>query len=79
MDSEILERFGRFKLSDREKVGVALNSVDIRTNKELCEQSLVGKIFGENGVNFTGLKQTLTKLWCMNGSLKVTELQPKLY
>lgn len=39
----------------------------------------MGRIYGENAVNFTGLKQTMTKLWCVEGSLKMVELKNKMY
>lgn len=52
----MVKRFGNFKLSEREEVEVELNLGDIWKSREDCEKSLVGKIFGENAVNFTGIK-----------------------
>lgn len=72
-------RFGKFKLSDKEGGEVELSSADTRTSRESCERSLVGRIFGGKGINYTGLKQTMTKLWCTVGSLKVVELKNKRY
>lgn len=48
-------------------------------SQEECEMSLVGKVYCEGGVNYIGLKQTMQKLWCAEGSLKVVELKNKLY
>lgn len=45
----------------------------------MCEMSIVGKIYGENVVNFTRFKQTIGKLWCAEGSLKVIELKSKMF
>lgn len=55
----MVEKFGKFKLSEREKQEVVLSSSDIKHSREICEQSLVEKVYGENGVNFTGLRQLL--------------------
>lgn len=41
--------------------------------------SLVGKMFGENPINFTSLKQTMTKPRCADGSLKVVKVKNKMY
>lgn len=75
----MLEKLGRFNLSEREELGVELSARDIKPSGDQCDRSLVGKIFGENAVNFTGLKQTMTMLWCVEGNLKVIELKNKLY
>lgn len=72
-------RFGKFKLSEIEGGEVALSSANIRASREACEGSLVGKIYRGMGVNFTGLKQTMSKLWCKEGSLKMVELKNKMY
>lgn len=75
----MVKRFERFKLSTRKKGKVELCLGDIQRSREICENSLVGKIFGDNVVNFTGLKKTMTKLWCRERRLKVTELNHKIY
>lgn len=72
-------RFEKFKLSETEGGEVALSSADIRASREACEGSLVGKIYGGMGVNYTRLKQTMSKLWCKEGSLKMVELKNKKY
>lgn len=75
----MIEKLGRFTLSAREEGGVEVSSGDIKPSKVMCERSLVGRIFGGNAVNYTGLKQTMTKLWCVEGSLKVIEMENKMY
>lgn len=75
----MVKRFGNFKLSEREEVVVELNQCNVKKSKEDCEKSLVRKIFGDNPVNFTSLKQTMTQLWCPEGSLKVIELRSKTF
>lgn len=52
---------------------------DVLKSREACELSIMGKIFGENTINFTGLKQTMEKLWCAEGILKVIEIKSKMY
>lgn len=74
-----MERLGKFRLSEREEVVVELSLNDTKISREICEKSLVGRIFGRNAANFTGLKQTMTKLWCAEGELKVIELRSKMY
>lgn len=39
----------------------------------------MGKIFGKNSINLTGLKQTMMKLWCAEGTLQVVEIKHKMY
>lgn len=56
-----------------------LSLSDIKKSRENCEKSIVERIYRENATNFTGLKQTMTKLWCAEGSLKVVELKNKMY
>lgn len=79
MDLEVMNMFKRFRLSEREGVEVQLGLDNVLKNREVCEMSIVGKIYRENAVNFIGLKQTMRKLWCAEGSLKVIELKSKLF
>lgn len=74
-----MERLGTFKLSKVEDVGIELNQGDVKRSKKMSEKSLVGRIYGGKEVNFIGLKQTMTKLWCGERSLKVIELKHKMY
>lgn len=75
----MVKKFETFKLSDREIREVELNLGDIRKSRKDCEKSLVGKIFGNNTANFTGLKQTMTQLWCPEGTLRVVEIGAKMF
>lgn len=75
----MLDKFERFKLSGMEIEEVELSLMDIKASKELCEQSLVGRIYGVNRVNYTGLKHTMSKLWCSEGTLRMVELKNKMY
>lgn len=43
------------------------------------KKSLVGRIYRENTVNFTGLKQTMKKLWFAEGDLIVIEIKNKMF
>lgn len=59
MDSEVVKRPGKFKLLDREAKGVEISLTEPKPSQEAYERSLVGRVFGGNAVNFTGLKQTM--------------------
>lgn len=59
MDLEVVKRFERFQVSETEGGNVELSMTDIRFSSEVCEKSLVGRIFGDISVNFTGLRQTM--------------------
>lgn len=78
MDPEVLERLGKFKLSDREEREFEIDASGTSSSREECRRSLVGRIVGENVANFTGLKQTMAKLWCAEGELRVIELRSKI-
>lgn len=79
MESEIAERLGKFRLSKREEEIMEISFDDTKISRERYKKSLVGWIFGRNAINFTGLKQTMSKLWCAEGELNVIELKSKLY
>lgn len=79
MELEVVQRLEKFNLSVTEDGEVDLDLRDIRASEELCEKSLVGRIYGEYAVNDTALKQTRTKLWCEEGELKVIKLKNKMY
>lgn len=51
--------FESFKLSESEEIKVKLNLNDVCRSRKDCERSIVGRIFRENVVNFTGLIQTI--------------------
>lgn len=79
MDLEVMNKFKRFRLSEREGVEVELGLDNVLKSREVCEMSIEGKMYEENVVNFTGLKQTMGKLWCAEGSLKLIELKSKMF
>lgn len=51
-----MKRMEKFTLSEQEDGGVDLEIQDIEGSEDLCEKSLVGRIWGEYAVNYTGLK-----------------------
>lgn len=71
MDAEVLNRLSKFRVRENEEKGVVLVQNDIRNRKEECERSLLGQIWGQKDANYTGLKNTLYKLWCHEGELKI--------
>lgn len=75
----MVQRLEKFNLTECKGGSVELSRVDIKKSNKVCERSLVGRIYGRNGINFTGLKQTMSKLWCAEGELKVVELKNKVY
>lgn len=60
---------GKLKLLVTDEGGVDLDLQDIQSSEDLCEKSLVSRIVREYVVNYTGLKQTMTKLWYVEGHL----------
>lgn len=72
-------RLENFTLSERERVEVKLSLADIKKSKWACERSQVGRIHGGNRVNFTWLKQIMSKLWSAEGELKMVELKNKMH
>lgn len=68
MDSEVVERLGKFKLSDKKEIDVEINLSDTRNIKEACERSLVERVFGGNVVNFTGLSKQCQNCGVQQGS-----------
>lgn len=79
MDPEVLKRLRKFRLSDKDERVVEIDEADARSSWEYCKRSLVGRIFGENATNLTGLKQTMAKLSCVKGELRVIELKSKTF
>lgn len=75
----MVKRLEKFRLAEKEEKWVDLDLNDVKRSAEICEKSLVSKIVGEHSVNYTGLKQAMTKLWCKEGELKVIELKKKMY
>lgn len=56
MDPIVIQKFQKFKLREAEESGFKLDSKDVQSSKDECIKSLIGKIFGDKVVNFTGLK-----------------------
>lgn len=79
MDRELLDRFHSFKLLEAEDNGLRLDPSDLQVSKEECIRSLIGRIYGDKAVNFTGLRNTLTSIWSSTDSFKIRELGPNLY
>lgn len=53
-----MNRLENFRLSEEEGVLVDIEPRDVKSSETQCEQSLVGRMFGDHSVNYTGLKQT---------------------
>lgn len=70
----MVNKFSKFRLKSKEEEGVEIAVNDIEISKNECERSLLGKIWGNKAVNFTGIRNTLSQLWCHKGELKVVEL-----
>lgn len=79
MELEVVKWLGKLKLLVTGEGGVDLDLQDIQSSEDLCEKSLMRRLVGEYAVNYTGLKQTITKLWCEEGELKVIKLKNKVY
>lgn len=79
MDDDMVNRLSKFKLGDLEDEGIVLERKDVKGCHEEGSRSLFGKIWGSKKVNYTGLKQTFSKLWCPAGDLRVVELGPNFF
>lgn len=79
MDAEVLTRLSKFQLKENEEEGVVLVQHDIKNRTAECERSLLGQIWGQKDANYTGLKNTLFKLWCPDGEMKTVELGPNYF
>lgn len=75
----MVNSFSKFRLVEKEEVGIVLDGRDVRECREECERSLVGRILGSKPANFSGLKNTFSKLWSQMGDLRVVELGPNFY
>lgn len=69
-----MDRFSKFRLREKEEAGIELEIRDIKQCKEECEKSVVGKVWGVKAVNFSGLRNTFSRIWSQKGDLKVVEL-----
>ncbi|XP_027072044.1 uncharacterized protein LOC113774451 [Coffea eugenioides] len=69
----------KFALSEKELEGANLDVGDIHLGIKECQASLVGKIKGENMVNFVGMKNFVTAAWSYLGELSIMEPGPNLF
>lgn len=74
MESEVVDRLQKFQLVSEETDGIQLETADVNVSKEECNNSLIGKIFGDKGANFTGLQNTLRTIWRTSKPFKVCEI-----
>ncbi|KAK6154992.1 hypothetical protein DH2020_009240 [Rehmannia glutinosa] len=79
MNKEIIEKLQGFSLSSEEKFEISIDETDIAKSKEECGRSLLGKCFGTKKINFTGLKNTLLKIWQTKDIFVVREIGPNLF
>lgn len=62
MEEEMVNKFSKFWLKEKEERGIVIDGKDIEWSKDECERSLIGKVWGSKTANFTGMRNTLTKL-----------------
>lgn len=75
----MVDRLSKFQLEEQETGGVEIVNEDISVCRKECEQSLLGKLWGVKEANYSGLRNTMSQLWCRKGSLKVVELDQNFY
>lgn len=75
----MVNSFSKFRLVEKEAVGVELEGRDVRKCRDECARSIVGKIWGSKTANFSGLKNTFNKLWSRTEEMQVVELGPNYY
>ena len=77
---EDLERImEKFSLSSIEQEKVSLEDIDVKSCREECKLSLIGKVFGEKMANILGIKSFANNMWNYPKNLKVIELGNNLF
>ncbi|CAA0832541.1 Unknown protein [Striga hermonthica] len=56
MEQEISNKLLKFKISDRDGLGVDLSNEDIAPSLKDCQLSLIAQVFGDKKANFNGVK-----------------------
>lgn len=79
MEEEVVNRFSRFRLGEKEADGIDLEVLDIKQCRDECERSVLGKLWGGKAGNYTGLRNTFSQIWSQKGDLKVVELGYNFY
>lgn len=79
MDEMVLNRFQKFQLRDAEVEGFCISEEDMVNSKDEWSRSLIGKIFGDKVVNYSGLKNTLSILWPSSTPVKIREMGVNLF
>lgn len=75
----MVKSLSKFRLVEKEDVGVELEGRDVWKCRDVCERSIMGRVWGCKLANFSGLKNTFNKLWSPSEDMQVVELGPNYY
>lgn len=76
MADEILLNWEKIRISAEEEDVVPFDSsvVDDFNIDERIDKFLIGKLINKKIVNFTGLRNSLVRIWCLIGEIQVKEI-----
>lgn len=79
MSEEIVDILQKLELLGSEKEGVDLEGEDIIQGMKGCENSVIGKVFGEKAANYNRIKSFVNNVWNYPKGLTVVELGVNLF
>ncbi|CAA0831374.1 Unknown protein [Striga hermonthica] len=75
----LTEKIRKFKLSEKEESGLQIEEHDFALGVKDCRLSLIGKVYGEKKVNFSGLKATLGSIWVTQKQFSIRNIGINLF
>ncbi|GER32678.1 RNA-directed DNA polymerase [Striga asiatica] len=79
MEDVLMEKMRKFKLSDKEENGLQIEEEDFALALKDCKQSLIGKVYGDKKINFSGLKATLRNIWVTQKQFSMRNIGTNLF
>ena len=74
MDQEVVNSFGKLKLTKEEEEDIVLANVSSSEIFEECSLSLFGRLLSDRHQNLRALKNTLKAAWKMRSDLRIVEV-----
>ena len=74
MDQEVVNSFGKLKLTKEEEEDIVLANVSSSKIFEECSLSLFGRLLSDRHQNLRALKNTLKAAWKMGSDLRIVEV-----
>ncbi|KAL3522064.1 hypothetical protein ACH5RR_014898 [Cinchona calisaya] len=79
MAEELTDVMGKFKLSAEEDLVINLYNEEVEKGVQACKTSLLGKIFCDKTVSFSGIKSFTNTMRKTTRNFKIVELGPNLF